>query len=101
MAAPTYRLDALLQLEKQIEYIERDSPTNAKRVAKKISDAVAMIGRNPHIGPERDDLGPGLRSWWVKPVTLLYRLEEDDSVVIVLVAGRGQLLEALADEYDV
>lgn len=104
MAAPTYRLDAILQLENEIAYIERGSPTNAAKVAQRVSDAVAMIGRNPRIGHERDDLQPpGLRIWTVKktPVTLLYRIEDDDAVVIVLIAGRGQLLQALIDEYGV
>lgn len=57
--AATFSAKAAEQLEKIISYIARQSPQNARRVAKRVDRAAQMLDDNPHLAPERRDLTDG------------------------------------------
>ena len=89
------------QLEEIISYIARSSPQNARTVLDRIENAVAMLDRNPKLGPERNDLAdttPPLRTWPVPPVVLVYRERKRGGAEIVTVAHGRQLLQALLED---
>jgi len=79
-------------------YIARESGSIeiANRVVDSISDRFWLLGQQPEIGRRRDDdLRPGLRSFPVAEYIILYRLDDDEEVVILYVTRGSRDLAQL------
>ena len=63
---------ALCDLDEIWEFIAQDNPSAARKVVSRILDAIDTITESPGIGPRREELAPGLRSFPVKPYVIFY-----------------------------
>ncbi len=67
----------------------------ADRVIDSITDRFFLLARYPHIGRRRDeDLRPGLRSFLAGEYVIIYRIEDED-VLILHVIRASRDVEAL------
>jgi toxin ParE1/3/4 len=94
--AAEYKRRAAEQLEAIVSYIAQTSPQNALIVLTLIEEAADFLDRNPRLGRERFDLGPGIRTWPVSSFMIVYRERSEGGALIVGVAHGHQLLQALA-----
>ena len=69
---------------------ESGNPEIADRVVDSITDRFLLLSRYPHIGRRRDqDLRPGLRSFLAGEYIIIYRVEDEDVLILhVLRASR-------------
>jgi toxin ParE1/3/4 len=64
----------------------------ADRMIDSITDRFISLGKNPFMGRRRDeDLRPGLRSFPVGEYIILYRVEEEDVVILRVIRGSRNL----------
>jgi toxin ParE1/3/4 len=96
--AAEYKRRAAEQLEAIVSYIAQTSPQNALIVLTLIEDAADFLDRNPRLGRERFDLGPGIRTWPVSSFMIVYSERSEGGALIVGVAHGHQLLQALFEE---
>ncbi len=89
-----FRPEARRDLQNIGDYIARDDREAARRFVKSLREKCALLARNPHIGRERPDLRPGLRSFPVQSYIILYRVL-DQSVEIVNVVHGSRNIDAL------
>jgi toxin ParE1/3/4 len=70
-----YRLSRLARsdLDQIWDYIAHDNPPAARAMIARIIGALDNLFIFPNLGPLRDDLSPGLRSFPVRPYLILYR----------------------------
>jgi|WetSurMetagenome_2_1015567.scaffolds.fasta_scaffold308757_1 toxin ParE1/3/4 len=70
-------------------YIARASGSleAADRVIDSISECCALLGINPRIGRQRVDLRPDLRSFVVGEYVVIYRIQEDDALILHVMHG--------------
>jgi toxin ParE1/3/4 len=71
-------------------YIARESQSIeiADRLVDSITDRFFLLASNPHIGRRRDDdLRPGLRSFPVGEYLIIYRVEDDDVLILHVIRG--------------
>jgi toxin ParE1/3/4 len=67
----------------------------ADRLIDSITERFYLLARYPHIGRHRDeDLRPGLRSFPVGEYVIIYRVEEDDVLILHVFRGSRDI-EAL------
>lgn len=67
----------------------------ADRVVDSITDRFFLLATYPHIGRPRDeDLRPGLRSFPVGEYVIIYRVEENDVLILHVIRGSRDI-EAL------
>jgi toxin ParE1/3/4 len=69
-------------------YIARESGSFeiADRLVDSLTERFYLLSRYPHLGRRRDhDLRAGLRSFPVGEYVIIYRVEEDDNVLVVRV----------------
>jgi toxin ParE1/3/4 len=60
----------------------------ADRLIDSITDRFLLLASHPHIGRARDeDLRPGLRSFPVGEYVIIYRIEDDDVVILRVLRG--------------
>jgi toxin ParE1/3/4 len=81
-------------------YIAKESGSIdiADRVIDSITDRFYLLSQSPYIGRRRDnDLRPGLRSFPVGRYVILYRIENEDVVILYVLHGNRNL-EALSDD---
>jgi toxin ParE1/3/4 len=81
-------------------YIAKESGSVeiADRFIDSITDRFYLLSRSPYIGRRRDDdLRPGLRSFPVGRYVIIYRIENDDVVILYVLHGHRNL-ETLLDE---
>lgn len=76
-------------------HITADSPQAADRVLDRLDAAAEVLAAHPRIGPERDDIRPGLRYLVSGSYLLLYRILVDDDVEIVRVTHGSRDLFSL------
>jgi toxin ParE1/3/4 len=57
----------------------------ATRVVDRIHDRFWLLATYPYMGRRRDDLRPGLRSFVTDQYLVVYRIDEDESVIILRV----------------
>jgi toxin ParE1/3/4 len=77
---------------------ESGSVETADRHIDSITERFYLLSRNPYIGRRRDDdLRPGLRSFPAGQYILIYRIENDDVVILYVIRGNRDL-EALLDD---
>ena|SRR5579863_8977414 len=78
-------------------YIAKESRSIeiADRVVDSITDRFFLLATYPHIGRPRDeDLRPGLRSFPVGEYVIIYRVEENDVLILHVIRGSRDI-EAL------
>jgi toxin ParE1/3/4 len=71
-------------------YIARKSGSLeiADRFTEFLSDRFYLLANHPYIGRRRDhELRPGLRSFPVRDYIILYRIEEDDVLILRILHG--------------
>ncbi len=62
---------------------ESGSTETADRLTRSIIDRFYLLSENPYIGRRRDDdLRPGLRSFPVGQYVIIYRVENEDVVIL-------------------
>ena len=67
----------------------RGSPNAADRLIELITERFYLLSLNPYIGRRRDeDLRPGMRSFPVGEFIILYRVEEDEVIILKVVSGK-------------
>lgn len=78
-------------------YIAKESGQTdlADRVIDAIAGRFLTIAMHPHIGRSRDELRPGLRSFPVGDYVIIYRVRDNDVLILHVLHGRrdiGRLL---------
>ena len=75
---------------------ESGSMEIADRFIDSLTDRFYLIAKNPYIGRRRDaDLRPGLRSYPVGEYVILYRIDDEDVLILHLVRGSRDLQSLL------
>jgi len=59
----------------------------AERMLDTIHDQLALLSKHPLLGRSRDDLRPGVRSITVGAYVVLYRVEQEDVVILHVLQG--------------
>jgi len=67
----------------------------ATRVVESINERFWLLSRYPYMGRQRDDLGPGVRSFTAGDYVVLHRIAEDDVVLILHVVHGSRDVAAL------
>ena len=67
---------------------ESASVDAADRVVDSITRQFFLLSKHPHSGRKRDDLRAGLRSATVGSYVIVYRVEENEVVILHVVHGR-------------
>lgn len=78
-------------------YVARESGSLeiANRLIDSITDRFFLLASHPQVGRARnDDLGPGMRSFPVGEYVIVYRIEDENVLILRVVHGRRDL-EAL------
>ena len=90
-----HRLSPLARsdLDRIWEYIARDNPSAARAMITRIISAMENLVQFPGMGPVREDLAPGLRSFPVKPYLILYRPRGGAVEISRIVHGSRDLKE--------
>jgi toxin ParE1/3/4 len=71
------------------EYIAETNPSAATRILQKLMDKCRVLGENPFLGRQRDELATGLRSFPVQNYVIFYRVSADNVEIIrILNAAR-------------
>jgi len=94
----TWSPTALDDVEAIAEYINRDSPAYTRAVVNKILDTTRMLEAFPNAGrivPELDD--EKIREHFVYSYRIIYRIQNNEVLIIAVVHGR-RLLEPLFDQ---
>lgn len=63
----------------------------ANRLIDSITERFRLLGRHPQIGRHRDDLRPGLRSFAAGEYVIIYRVEEQDALILHVMRGSRDL----------
>ena len=66
---------------------ESGSIGSADRIIDTITDRFWLVAQHPHIGRHRDDLRPGLRSFPAGDYVILYRIDDDDVLILHVLHG--------------
>lgn len=99
MSLPVTRTDrAEADLAAALAYLDARNPAAADRLATAIRDRVERLRHQPLTGRARDDLRPGLRSVVVPPYLVLYRVQPDALLVVRILHGSRNLLDALNED---
>lgn len=87
--------EAVEELDAIWLHIATDSGSTdvATRVVESIADCFWLIARAPFIGRRRDNLRPGLRSFLVNVYVVIYRIDNDDMVLILHVVHGSRDLD--------
>ena len=67
----------------------------AERILDTINDQFVLLSKHPLLGRSRDDLRPGLRSITVGAYIVLYRVENEDVVILHVLQGRRDIRSVL------
>jgi|SRR6266404_4452129 len=77
-------------------YVARasDSVDIADRLIDSITDRFFLLASHPYVGRSRDDdLQPGLRSFPVGEYVIIYRIEDEDVLILHVAHGRRNIEE--------
>jgi toxin ParE1/3/4 len=77
------------------DFIAIDDPLRAVSFVDEFVEVFARIVKNPRAFQRRDDLSPGLRQAVHRRYIVLFKVENDETVVIVRVAHGARKLEDL------
>jgi len=67
--------------------LKSSSVETAVRFVESLTTRFYLLARNPYIGRSRDDLRPGLRSFTVSKYVILYRIDDDDVLILRVLRG--------------
>jgi toxin ParE1/3/4 len=70
---------------------ESDSIEIADRFIDSLTERFLLLARHPHVGRLRDDLRPGLRIFPVGRYVILYRVQDEDVLILNVVAADRDL----------
>jgi toxin ParE1/3/4 len=89
--------EAEAELDEIWYYIATESSSIevAERMLDAINDQFALLSKHPLLGRSRDDLKPGLRSITVGAYVVLYRVENEDDVILHVFQGRRDIRSVL------
>jgi len=74
---------------------ESNSIRIADHLIESITERLLLLATKPHIGRRRDeDLRPGLRSFPVGEYVIIYRIEDNDTLILRVIRG-SRALQAL------
>lgn len=68
-------------------YVADNDPEAATGLLRRIRDRIALLAANPLLGPERPDIGPGVRALTIGRYLALYRVDGNDVAVVRVVHG--------------
>ena len=70
-------------------YVARESGSIeiANRLIDSITDRCWLLGQHTQIGRPRDDLRPGLRSFAAGEYVIIYRIENEDALILHVMRG--------------
>ena len=90
-------MTALAELDDIWYYVATESSSieAAERLLNAINDQFALLSKHPLLGRSRDDLRPGLRSITVGAYVVLYRVEDEDVVILHVLQGRRDIRSVL------
>jgi toxin ParE1/3/4 len=74
---------------------ESSSIEVAERLLDAINEQFVLLSKHPLLGRRRDDLRPGLRSVTVGAYVVLYRVEDEDVVILHVLQGRRDIRSVL------
>jgi toxin ParE1/3/4 len=63
----------------------------ADQLVDAITDRFQLLAAHPHIGRRRDDLRPGQRSFPVDDYVIIYRVQDDDVLILHVLHGRRDI----------
>lgn len=63
----------------------------ADRLTDSITERFYLLSENPYMGRPRNDLRPGLRSFPVGQYVIVYRVENDDVLILHVFHGRQDI----------
>lgn len=84
-------------LEEILEYIERDRPLVAERVAERISNRIEQLRRNPQSGQVREEYPGDYRSTTVQRWVIFYRNKEDTLEIHRILDGSRDIDSLMGD----
>lgn len=77
---------------------ESGSADIANRLLDTITERFWLLGKHPQIGRRRDrDLRPGLRSFPVGEYVIIYRIADDDALILHVMRGSRDIEGLLQD----
>lgn len=76
------------------DYIAQDNPAKADEWLRLLNRKIEMLAESPHMGRERSEFLPGLRSFAVGNYVIFYRVMESGIEIVRLLHG-GRDLGAL------
>lgn len=76
-------------------YIARDSPAAADRLLDRLDNRSRLLADEPDLGTQREDLGPGLRSFPVGSYLIIYRQQHESVEVVRYLHGRRDIRRLL------
>lgn len=75
--------------------VERGNPRAARRLIGRLYEAFSSLARQPEMGERREDLGPNVRAFVVRPYLVLYR-PRPGGVQIAQVVHSARDIQAVA-----
>jgi toxin ParE1/3/4 len=66
---------------------ESGNPDRADRFVASLTERFYLLASNPFIGRSRDDLRPGLRTFPVGQYVVVYRIDDEDVVILHVFHG--------------
>jgi|SRR6185312_613647 len=91
--------EALNDVDAIAEYINRDSPFHARRVAQELFAIAETVADQPKLGrivPELND--DNVRERFLYSYRLIYEIQNDELHILAVIHGR-RLLEAISDRF--
>ena len=71
-------------------YLEQQTPSGARTVARELREGFRLLGRNPDIGHSREDLtDKTLRFWPVRSFLVVYRPSTRPLEIVAVLHGDG------------
>ena len=80
------------------DYIAKQNPSAADRVADELLEAFSILGQEPLLGESRHDLGADLRGFVVTPYLILYRALDDGVEVVRVIHGARDIKAVIEQE---
>jgi len=91
MAQVIFSIKAKRQIREIAEYIEKDSPLNARRVTRKIIASVCRLKSFPEIGAVASEFREqGIRELLVFQYRVFYRFDEATQTIVILAIAHGR-----------
>lgn len=101
MARLIWTLPALSDLDNIADYIAIENPTAARKLVKRIFDAVERLEKHPNSGKIPADLGDSrYRELVCGPCRVFYRIRADEVVILFVMRSERALRAFMLQERD-